>query len=162
MIDRRAFYDQRAAARPREANRFYQRLLRKYFAFLIPPGQRVLEAGCALGDVLAAVKPSRGVGVDFSPKMIELARQRHPEFEFHVADAAEFSPTEQFDAIILSDLVNDLPDVQATFEKLRGLAHPRTRLVAVPPMARVYTAVYGDITTFTNDQMMLVDDGRFD
>ena len=54
------------AARPAEANRFYQRLLQRYFTFLIPPGQRVLEIGCSLGDLLAAVKPARGVGVDFS------------------------------------------------------------------------------------------------
>ncbi len=38
----------------------------------------------------------------------------------------------------------------------------RLRLVDVPPMVRVYSAVYGDITTFTNDQIALVDDGRFD
>jgi len=129
MIDRRAFYDQRAAARPAEANRFYQRLLRKYFAFLIPPGQRVLEVGCSLGDLLAELKPARGVGVDFSPQMIAHARQRHPELEFHAADAVEFSANDKFDYIVLSDLVNDLSDVQAVFEKLRGVATPRTRLV---------------------------------
>jgi len=27
---------------------------------------KVLELGCGLGDLLAAVRPSRGVGVDFS------------------------------------------------------------------------------------------------
>ena len=129
MIDRRAFYEQRAALRPREAKRFYQRLLRKHYTFLVPPGQRVLEVGCSLGDLLAAVKPARGVGVDFSPKMIELARQRQPQLEFQTADAAEFSSPEQFDYILLSDLVNDLPDVQAVFERLRAMAHPRTRLV---------------------------------
>jgi len=129
MIDRRAFYDHRAALRPREANRFYQRLLRKYYQFLVPAGQSVLEVGCSLGDLLAAVKPARGVGMDFSPKMIEQARQRQAELEFHIADAAEFSSQEKFDYILLSDLVNDLPDVQAVFEKLRAVAHQRTRLV---------------------------------
>jgi len=129
MIDRRAFYEQRAAARPSEANRYYQRLLRQHFAFLVPPGRSVLEAGCALGDLLAVVKPARGVGVDFSPRMLEIARQRHPAFEFHTADVAEFSSSEQFDYLLLSDLINDLPDVQATFEKLHGLANPRSRLV---------------------------------
>ena len=89
MIDRRAFYDQRAALRVRETGRHYQQLLRKQYAFWVPPGLRVLEVGCGLGDLLAAVKPARGVGVDFSPAMIALARQRHPELEFHVADAAE-------------------------------------------------------------------------
>src|SRR5581483_2823873 len=129
MIDRRAFYDQRAAHRPGELNRYYQRYLRKYFTFLIPPGLRVLELGCGLGDLLAAVKPARGVGVDFSGEMIKLARERHPELEFHVADAAEFSAGEKFDYIILSDLVNDLPDVQAVLEKLQSVATPTTRII---------------------------------
>jgi SAM-dependent methyltransferase len=129
MIDRRAFYDGRAKFRLQECRRAYQRLLQRYYAFLVPPGAHVLEAGCSLGDLLAAVKPARGVGVDFSPKMIELGRERHPELEFRVADAAEVSAQEQFDYILLSDLVNDLPDVQAVFERLHLVAEPRTRLV---------------------------------
>ena len=129
MIDRRAFYDARARCRLRETNRAYQRLLRRHFTFLVPPDAKVIEVGCSLGDLLAAVKPARGVGVDFSPKTIELARERHPGLEFHVADAAEFSAQERFDYILLSDLANDLPDVQAVFERLRAVAHPHTRLV---------------------------------
>src|SRR2546421_9692690 len=129
MTDRREFYDKRAAFRERETGRYYQRLLRRYYAFWVPPGLSVLELGCGLGDLLAAVKPARGVGVDFSPEMIALARQRHPELEFHVADAAEFNTSDKFDYILLSDLVNDMPDVQAVFEKLQSVAHHRTRLV---------------------------------
>ncbi|MDB6021579.1 MAG: arnC 3 [Pedosphaera sp.] len=129
MIDRRAFYEQRAAFRTRETDRHYQKLLRKYFTFLVPPGLRVLEIGCGVGDLLEAVKPARGVGIDFSPAMIELARKRHPQLEFQVADAGEFSASEKFDYIILSDLVNDLPDVQAVLERLQTVATPNTRLV---------------------------------
>jgi len=61
--------------------------------------------------------------------MIELARQRHPELEFQVADASETPATEKFDYILLADLVNDLPDVQAVFERLQSVSQPRTRLV---------------------------------
>jgi SAM-dependent methyltransferase len=129
MIDRRAFYEQRAAFRARESGRYYQQLLRRLYAFWVPPGLRVLEVGCGLGDLLAAVKPARGVGVDFSPAMIARARARHPELAFEVADAGEFASGEKFDYLLLSDLVNDLPDVQAVFERLQGVAHPRTRLV---------------------------------
>src|ERR1017187_9852361 len=129
MTDRHAFYDQRAAFRVRETGRCYQQLLRKQYAFWVPPGMRVLEAGCGLGDLLAAVKPARGVGLDFSPAMIALARERHPELEFQVADAAEAPAAEKFDYILLADLVNDLPDVQAVFERLQAVAQPRTRLV---------------------------------
>src|SRR5215471_13127017 len=129
MIDRRAQYDQRATARVRETNRRYQRFLRRYYAFWVPSGLRVLEVGCSIGDLLAAVKPSRGLGIDFSPAAVALARERHPELEFQVADAAEYSAGEKFDYILLSDLVNDVPDVQAMFTRLLAGAHPRTRLV---------------------------------
>ena len=113
MTDRRAFYNQRAAFRPRESDRHYHQLLKNYYSFLIPPAARVLEVGCGLGDLLSSVKPARGVGVDFSATVVELARQRHPQLEFQVSDALEISGGEQFDYILLSDLVNDLPDVQA-------------------------------------------------
>src|SRR5262249_3767029 len=51
---------------------FHQEDLR-YLKFLIPEGARVLELGC--GDLLAALKPSFGVGMDFSAGMIAQARQ---------------------------------------------------------------------------------------
>lgn len=129
MTDRRMFYEQRAPFRLIEGGRAYHQLLKTYFAFYVPPTARVLELGCGLGDLLAAVQPARGVGVDFSHAMIDLARQRHPELEFHVADAAEFSGDEKFDYIIVSDLVNDCPDVQKLFEQIQRYSYQHTRLV---------------------------------
>ncbi len=129
MIGRREFYEQRAQFRTREVDRFYHRLLHRLYRFLVPPGVRVLEVGCGLGDLLAAVTPARGLGVDFSPAMITRARQRHPDLEFQVADAADFVANEKFDYVLLSDLVNDLPDVQAVLERLHLVSSPRTRLV---------------------------------
>jgi SAM-dependent methyltransferase len=129
MSDRRAFYNARASFRPGESARHYHTLLKRYFAFAVPPQSRVLNVGCGLGDLLAAVKPSRGLGIDFSPALIELARQRHPHLEFQMADAMDFETNETFDYIVVSDLVNDLPDVQALLNRLHRFAHPRTRLV---------------------------------
>lgn len=42
------------------------------------------------------------------------------------------------------------------------LVKARVRLLNIPPMARVYSAVYADLGTFTSDQAMLVNDQRFD
>ena len=91
----------------------------------------MLELGCGQGDLLAALKPSFGVGVDFSPEMIERARKRHadPNLKFILADAHAPPLEEKFDVILLADLVNDLWDVQAVFENLRPLCTPRTRVV---------------------------------
>ncbi len=109
---------------------WYHRRLEEIYRFHTPPGLRVLEIGCADGRLLAALQPSRGVGVDFSGEMIRRARERHPDLEFIQADAHDLSALkETFDIIILSDLVNDLWDVQRVLEQIRSLCHPRTRLL---------------------------------
>ena len=111
--------------------RYYHRRLAEIYAFLIPPGQRVLELGCGRGDLLAAIRPreGHGVGLDLSPEMIRQARARHPGLRFVQGDALDLPVDEPFDFIILSDLVNDLWDVQQTLERVRALCAPRTRLV---------------------------------
>jgi SAM-dependent methyltransferase len=114
--------------RPGWGGAYHQRLTEVY-GFWIPPGQRVLEVGCGYGDLLAALKPARGVGVDFSPEMIRYARERHPELHFVEADAHSLELDETFDAIILSDVVNDLWDVQAVLDRILPLCTWRTRIM---------------------------------
>jgi SAM-dependent methyltransferase len=125
----KAFYEERAPYAAWKADKWYNHLIRKQFGFLVPPGVSVLEIGCGIGDLLAAVKPSRGVGVDFAASMLSIARDRHPELEFHQAEGLNFSSEEKFDYVILSDLLNDLPDVQALLTKLKEFSHSRTRVV---------------------------------
>lgn len=110
--------------------RWYHRRLHEIYRFHISPDQNVLELGCAEGDLLAAFKPKRGVGIDFSEEMICRAKKLHPELEFIRADAHDLSDlNEKFDVIVLSDLVNDLWDVQRVFEQIKPLCTPRTRLI---------------------------------
>jgi len=108
---------------------FYQHELARHYQFLIPPGLRVLEVGCGLGDLLAAVRPSFGLGVDFSGEMIQRATARHAHLHFIQADALNLPLNTAFDVILLSDLVNDVWDVQALLEQLQSLTHLRTRLI---------------------------------
>jgi SAM-dependent methyltransferase len=110
-------------------NRGYHARLAEIYSWLVPAGQRVLEIGCGTGDLLAATRPQRGVGIDFSPAMIEVARQRHPELTLRVGDAHDLDLGETFDAIILSDLVNDVWDVQTVFEQVRRHCHPSSRII---------------------------------
>lgn len=108
----------------------YHKRLKEVYRFLVSPGQRVLEIGSGYGELLAAVQPSRGVGVDFSSEMVARAAARHPEIEFIHADAHDLSfLKETFDVIILSDFVNDAWDVQRVLEQIRPLCTPRTRLI---------------------------------
>jgi SAM-dependent methyltransferase len=107
----------------------YHQRLKEMIAFHIAPRSRVIEIGCAEGDLLASVQPAVGVGIDFSEAMVERARQRHPELTFSCADGLEYSTDQKFDYVILSDLVNDVWDVQTLFERIHAYCHPGTRLI---------------------------------
>ncbi len=96
---------------------------------IIPEGSRVLELGCGDGRLLAALRPSVGVGLDFAPAAIAKARKQYPELHFEVADVEQFELTEtNFDYLILSDLINDLEDVQTLLLLLHPYCHSGTRL----------------------------------
>ncbi|GMV32827.1 MAG: hypothetical protein AMXMBFR60_06560 [Chloroflexota bacterium] len=109
---------------------WYHKRLTEYYKFLINPNQRILEVGCGLGDLLASLEPSRGVGVDFSAEAIARAKKRHPHLEFHQLDAHDLSSLAgEFDVIVFSDAINDLWDVQRALEQVRKLCAPHTRLI---------------------------------
>jgi len=126
-----SYFDSVASQRPkwRRRNRSYHKLLEKYYAFIVPENATVLEIGCGTGDLLAALKPSRGVGVDFSSKVIEIAKTTYPDLDFLVQDAEKLEINETFDYIILSDLVSSLWDVQTVFGNLQSVCHDRTRVI---------------------------------
>jgi SAM-dependent methyltransferase len=108
----------------------YHRRLQEIYSFLVSPGQDVLEVGCGKGTLLAGLKPARGVGLDFSEEMLTRARNAHANLEWIHADAHDLSSVRgPFATIILSDLVNDLWDVQRVFEQVRPLCAPATRLI---------------------------------
>jgi SAM-dependent methyltransferase len=105
----------------------------RYLRFLIPAGARVLELGCANGDLLAALRPAVGVGVDFSEPMIETARGRHPGLQFVLADIEDPEWTRHvqgpFDYIVIVDTIGSLDDCQAALELLHSLCERQTRVI---------------------------------
>ena len=125
------YFNNVASQRPawKKKNRSYHKLLEKYFSFIVPENNKVLEIGCGTGDLLASLKPSRGVGVDFSMKVIEIAKSNYPDLDFIIQDAERLEINETFDYIILSDLVGSLWDVQAVFNNLQVVCHERTRVI---------------------------------
>lgn len=119
----------RDVARRGRTGRYYHRRLAELYRHLVAPGLRVVELGCGEGDLLAALEPSVGVGVDFSEEMLALARSRHPELSFVHQDVGELALDGTYDVVILSDLVNELWDVQGVFERVRPLCTPSTRII---------------------------------
>ena len=137
--ERVAHWDGVHASRRRGLGGTYHRRLAEVYRRLIPPGRRVLELGCGEGDLLAALAPSTGVGVDFSHEAIQQARLRHPDLRFVTADAHDFTEAgEPFDYVVLSDLLNDVWDVQRILARVRRSCHPGTRVAL-----NVYSRLWG-------------------
>ena len=129
-------YDQSSADRRqfRAKNRYYYSILVRYLQFLIPPHQKVLEVGCADGYVLEQLQPETGVGVDISKKMIDAAKARADErnlshLQFYQADIEQVTFTEQFDYVIMSDLLGNLVDIQQALDNVRTACGDETRVI---------------------------------
>lgn len=127
-----AFFDHYASTveRWRRRNAGYYRALSSLARFYVAEGSSVLEVGSGTGDLLAATRPRRGVGIDISGGMVDLARKKYPHLEFRQMAAESLDLRgEMFDYILLSDLAGFLFDIRLVFERLRAVCGPETRVV---------------------------------
>lgn len=114
---------------PKGKGRYYHQRTEEIYRFLVSPGQKILELGSGSGNLLAALKPSQGLGVDFSSDMIAEASHNHPQLSFICGDVHEIAINRTFDIIILNDLLNDVWDVQGLFNNISRFCHEDTRIV---------------------------------
>jgi ubiquinone/menaquinone biosynthesis C-methylase UbiE len=107
----------------------YHKILTEFYKFVVPVNMKVLELGCGEGDLIAALKPSQGVGVDFSSVMIQNARNKHSGLTFIEGDIHDVELEGTFDYIIISDLLNDLWDVQRALNHIKRYTTSETKIV---------------------------------
>src|SRR6195256_2323900 len=112
----------------REFNVAYHEDDQKFTQFLIPPGKRVLELGCGRGDLLAALKPSYGVGIDFGAETIAKANARHPDLYFVLGDVEDPETLAgiegPFDYIVIADTIGMFEDIDGTLRLVHQLGAP--------------------------------------
>ncbi len=113
----------------RKRHSYYWNDITKYCNYFSHEAISVLEVGCGTGELLHEIKGKRKVGIDFSEKMIDIARGRFSDVEFHVMAAEELELNEKFDLIIVSNLIGFVDDIQGVLSQLRKVSHPNTKII---------------------------------
>ena len=126
----RKHYDSYAKERHQwiRKNKYYHGQMLKYYSFLVPEGSRVLELGCGIGYIIGSLKPSYGVGVDFSGETIKAARKSYPGIKFVCSAYEDFSTKEKFDYIIISGILS-ITNMQKLLQNIKKSCNPDTRII---------------------------------
>ncbi|NYV72852.1 bifunctional 2-polyprenyl-6-hydroxyphenol methylase/3-demethylubiquinol 3-O-methyltransferase UbiG [Streptomyces sp. UH6] len=112
----------------------------RFCAALVPPGARVLDAGCGTGRVMIRLAELGYdcVGVDLDASMLAVARREAPELPWYQADLADLDPralgvAADFDLVVVAGNVFQLVaegTVAAALERLTAALRPGGLLVS--------------------------------
>jgi len=104
----------------------------RIMAEVIEPGSTVLDIGCGEGLLLEYLTETRrisGCGVDIAPEAVRLARVRGVEAE--VADILHWEIKQEYDYIILSEVLEHLANPEEVIAKVRERFR-KALLVSIP------------------------------
>ena len=107
-----AFFEKTAPRRDRwkRRNKYYWKDLENFCVYLVPEHASVLEVGCGTGDLLASLRTKNKTGIDFSPRMIEIAKKKYPQGKFQVSDARTSPfPENFFDKVYSISVLHHFP-----------------------------------------------------
>lgn len=111
-----------------------------FFTQRIEEDDSVLDIGCGNGAVAydVAKVASRVLGIDIDEGNINLALQRYqfPHLDFLVGDALEALPDETFSVVILSNVLEHLPERPAFLRRIQETLQPERFLIRVPLFER--------------------------
>jgi ubiquinone/menaquinone biosynthesis C-methylase UbiE len=114
----------------------------------LQPGAKVIDLGCGSGIFthLLSLRKYEAVGLDISPKLLELARRKYPKLKFDEGDV-EALPYEadSVDGVLLSGLVHHLPNPSLCAAEVARVLRPGGKFVAFDPnRANPFMYLYRD------------------
>jgi ubiquinone/menaquinone biosynthesis C-methylase UbiE len=111
-----------------------------FFTSRINKNDRVMDIGCGIGAVAYDVSKvaAQVVGMDFNADSINIARERYrnPSLSFRVGDALETLPDEKFSVVILSNVLEHLPERPQFLRRVQDALNPKRILIRVPVFER--------------------------
>ncbi len=126
-----SYFEKTAPSYPSYRKRFsyYWNDIIKYCNFYIHEDASILEIGCGTGETLSKLKGKSKTGIDYSPAMIEVAKKRFPELEFHLMEAENITLTSTYDVIVISNVIGFFDNVNDVLNSLKPLCHEKTRII---------------------------------
>ncbi len=88
------------------------------------PGERILDLGCGNGRFYEVLKEKEinYFGIDFSEKLIEIAKQKYPKAKFQVADVLNLPfPNNYFDKIYSISVLHQIPSRELRIRSLKEI-----------------------------------------
>ena len=112
-----------------------------FFTSRIRSGEHVLDAGCGIGVLaqdIAERAGARVVGIDLNEQNIARAKKEyaHPSVIYRIGDVLKYSDRIHFNVIVLSNILEHLPDRPDLLRRLQQMAHPSRMLIRVPMFER--------------------------
>lgn len=102
----------------------------------LPRGARIADLGCGSGAFTELLRQTgfNSIGLDISPKLIALGRNKYPGLELIEGDA-ENLPFESgsLDGVLLSGLIHHFPDPRRLATEVHRVLQPGGRFVAFDP-----------------------------
>ena len=100
---------------------------------IIPSDSSVLEIGCGNGNLIGKLGVKKGVGVDISEKLIDLAKIKFPKVQFYcddiISENKKLLSEGKFDFILISDTVGYFQDIQKHLELIHCYCKRETRVI---------------------------------
>lgn len=103
-------------------------------------GKLVLDVGCGAGQFtnLLCEQGLQAKGIDFSTRLLNIAREKYPKIEFINADICEYETTDLYDGIFTKDMLFHLPDedIVKTLKMFRKVLKPNGKICIIMDMPK--------------------------
>lgn len=111
-----------------------------FFTGRMDRNDSVVDIGCGIGAVAYDVSKvaAKVVGIDLNAESIKTARARYqsPNLTFRVGDVLATLPEEKFNVVILSNVLEHLPNRPQFLQRVQNILQPTRILIRVPVFER--------------------------
>ena len=97
----------------------------------VKSGEHVLDLGCGTGHLAKKMweEGAEVIGIDASPEMVAQAKANYPELDFRVANGADFSFEEPFDAVFTNATLHWIHDTDGVIKSVYNVLKSGGRFV---------------------------------